>query len=70
MNAYFQDDAHFKTAVACHLAIVCVAVAISPKEQNVAVRQSSDPDKLTLVFSKDEWKDFVTGVKQGEFDVV
>ncbi|MCW7554825.1 DUF397 domain-containing protein [Endozoicomonas gorgoniicola] len=70
MSAYFENDRHFKKSSAClPLArVFCVAVAISP-EKEVAVRQSSDPDKVTLVFSSAEWDAFIKGVKNGEFDL-
>jgi hypothetical protein len=44
----------------------CVEVAI--KSEGVAVRNSTDPKKTTIFFTKDEWKAFVTGVKEGEFE--
>lgn len=33
------------------------------------VRDSKDPEGPVLVFTRDEWKAFVLGVKAGEFDV-
>ncbi len=45
----------------------CVEVAKKP--EGVAVRDSKDVDKRTLFFTKDEWKAFVLGVKDGQFDV-
>ncbi|WP_093168195.1 DUF397 domain-containing protein [Sinosporangium album] len=35
----------------------------------VAVRDSKNPGGAVLVFSPDEWKAFVGGVKKGEFDL-
>ncbi|WP_158887474.1 DUF397 domain-containing protein [Amycolatopsis anabasis] len=35
----------------------------------VAMRQSSKPDGVILVFTPSEWEAFVLGVKDGEFDV-
>lgn len=46
---------------------VCVQVA--RKEGAVAVRDSKDESRTTLLFSNEEWKVFVEGVKAGEFDV-
>ncbi len=46
----------------------CVMVAM--KEGVVAVRDSKDPTKNTIVFTNTEWKAFVDGVKDGEFDCV
>ena len=70
MNSYFEKDSHFKKSLACPpcINVACVAVAISPN-QEVAVRNSSDPQKTTLVFTRDEWDAFIKGVKDGDFDV-
>ena len=35
----------------------------------VAVRSTTDPARM-LLFTREEWADFVHGVKNGEFDVV
>lgn len=35
----------------------------------VAVRDCKDPDGPKLVFSPDEWRAFVAGVRDGEFDL-
>jgi Domain of unknown function (DUF397) len=43
----------------------CVEVAQLPAV--VAVRDSRDPDGPTLGFSPEEWREFVAGVKAGEF---
>lgn len=34
----------------------------------VAVRDSKDPHGPALLFSPDGWRDFVGGIKDGEFD--
>lgn len=44
-------------------------VAVRANEAGVQVRDTKDPLKTTLTFSKDEWQAFVAGVKNGEFDV-
>lgn len=44
----------------------CVEVAHA--QGMIGVRHSSDPSGALLVFSKDEWKAFVGGVRNGEFD--
>ena len=44
----------------------CVEVAY--KDGYVAIRNSADPNKTTVVFTLNEWKTFVAGVKAGEFD--
>lgn len=45
----------------------CVLVA--KKNNSVAVRDSKDPGKTTLVFTNEEWDAFVKGAKAGEFDL-
>lgn len=45
----------------------CVEVGIS--DSYVAVRDSKNPDKGLLVFNEHEWRAFIQGVKQGEFDL-
>lgn len=63
-------DNEFRTASFCgnHAMCKCVAVAIRPKI--VAIRDTKDPEKVTLTFTHDEWRTFVSGVRKGEFDVV
>ncbi len=46
----------------------CVEVGQLPGG-SVAVRDSKDPERrASLVFSGEEWRSFVAGVKNGEFD--
>jgi hypothetical protein len=35
----------------------------------IAVRDSKNPDGSALIFTSDEWRAFIAGVKDGEFDV-
>lgn len=44
----------------------CVAVRVGDR---IDVRDTKDLNSPTLTFNKDEWKAFVDGVKNGEFDV-
>lgn len=46
---------------------LCVSVKIS--DDCVRVRNTGDKEKATAVFSHEEWKVFVAGVKNGEFEV-
>ncbi|MFI6630760.1 DUF397 domain-containing protein [Nonomuraea fuscirosea] len=46
----------------------CVEVAMNLPEV-VAVRDSKDPDGPKLLFTRDEWKAFIGGVMDGEFDI-
>lgn len=45
----------------------CVAVAVH--SDAVGVRDTKDLNSPTLVFTPEEWSDFVRGVKAGEFDL-
>jgi Domain of unknown function (DUF397) len=45
----------------------CVQTALLPTGE-VAVRDSKAPDKAVLVFTPGEWRAFVAGVKDQEFD--
>jgi hypothetical protein len=35
----------------------------------VAVRDSKDPDGAKLLFTPEEWREFVTGVRAGKLDL-
>jgi Domain of unknown function (DUF397) len=45
----------------------CVEVATL--DDMVAVRDSKDPDGPALVFTRQEWRAFSAGMKDGEFDL-
>lgn len=45
----------------------CVAVAIKP--EGVAVRNSLDPAKKTVFFTREEWDAFIRGVRDGDFSL-
>ena len=60
------NDGDFKVSGWCGNRPKCVQVA--NKRQVVALRDSKDPTKTTLTFSRGEWNVFVKGVKAGEFD--
>jgi hypothetical protein len=45
----------------------CVEVA-QMTGGRVALRDTKDRDKAPHVYTKDEWRAFVTGAKNGEFD--
>ena len=45
----------------------CVEVAFH--DRRVAVRACKHPDSPELVFTRAEWKDFVAGVRDKEFDL-
>lgn len=46
----------------------CVEVARA-ENGDVMVRDSASPEQPPLWFSPVEWRDFVAGVKSGEFDL-
>ncbi|NCN07083.1 DUF397 domain-containing protein [Candidatus Falkowbacteria bacterium] len=46
---------------------ICVMVAY--RDGAIGVRDSKDASRTTLVFNEDEWNAFITGVKDGEFDI-
>jgi hypothetical protein len=60
-------DKDFRKSSQTLMRRVCVAVAF--KGGAVAVRDSKDATKQTLVFNEAEWDAFVKGVKAGEFDL-
>lgn len=45
----------------------CVSVAFT--EGGVFVRDTKDPAKTTLRFTRSEWEAFIRGVRDGEFDI-
>lgn len=64
------DEDGFTTAAPClfkPMKIICVSVKIS--DDKVQVRDTKDSSKTTLTFDHNEWKAFIGGVKNGEFDV-
>ena len=60
----------FKTSSFCG-SNSCVDVAIDPATRQVWVRQKTGPltSSSMLPFTYDEWAAFVTGVRNGEFDL-
>jgi len=60
------DDSAFKKSSHSRIITFCVAVALKP--EGVALRDTKDNTKHTLFFTHGEWKAFVKGVKDGEFD--
>ena len=46
----------------------CVEVAHLP-EGGVGLRDTKDPAKAPHLYTRDEWQAFLTGVKNGEFDL-
>lgn len=60
-------DSDFRKASGTLMRRICVMVA--HKKGAIAVRDSKDASRKTLVFNEKEWGVFVKGVKAGEFDL-
>lgn len=68
MTESILSSAAFQTSSLCtNGAGGCVEVAALVDGQ-VAVRDSKDRSKPVHLFTAAEWRDFVIGVKNGEFD--
>ena len=61
------EDHDFRKASDTLMRRICVMVA--HKDGAIAVRDSKDPERTTLLFNEEEWGVFVQGVKDGEFDL-
>jgi Domain of unknown function (DUF397) len=44
----------------------CVEVAV--QRDGVALRDSKQPDSAHLTFAPEQWRDFIAGIRSGEFD--
>jgi hypothetical protein len=66
MDTDLTDLRWFKSSASS--AVGCVEVAHLPGG-GVAVRDSKDRDKTPHIFSRYEWECFLTGAKNGEFDL-
>jgi predicted secreted Zn-dependent protease len=55
----------WRTALSCNGG-ACVQVAASG--QSVLIGNSTEPGGPVLRYSQEEWQEFVTGVKKGDFD--
>jgi hypothetical protein len=60
------DHVEWRTSTLCQNA-TCVEVAFS--QNLVAVRSSKDRSGPVVAFDAEEWRAFVGGVRQGEFDL-
>lgn len=65
-NTQFQP-ADFHRSSACGWAGSCVGVAV--RGGIIAVTNTNDTRRRTVRFNKQEWSDFLAGVKNGEFEV-
>ena len=60
------EELSFRTSSFCSNG-ACVEIAFTG--DSVVVRDSKSPQTQTLSYTTGEWRDFVAGVKSGEFDV-
>lgn len=61
------SDGDFHKSIDSPYQGACVNVAIKP--EGVAVRDTKDPDKNTLFFTREEWDAFLKGVRRGQFEL-
>lgn len=66
MSVAYHPTLVFRTSSRCASG-ACVEVATLPGGGAV-VRDSKDCTREPLVFDSHEWADFISGVKNGEFD--
>jgi hypothetical protein len=64
----YLDGADFRTSSFCGGG-GCVEVAPLPDGQ-VAVRDSKNLSQSAHVYTATEWREFIAGVKNGEFDFI
>lgn len=68
MKTFKLQNIEFKVSSFSNYYPFCVAVG-QAQDGSVAVRHSQDSDPVkTLIFTKEEWRAFVKGVKANEFD--
>ena len=65
MSEYDATDLVWRRSSASGLSD-CVEVAVS--QGLIMVRHSMNPTGPTLIFSESEWRAFLIGVRNGEFD--
>ena len=62
-----KDSQFVKSAFSNPGGIISTCVAVAITRHGVAIRNSNDPRKKTLYFTRTEWAKFTKGVKHGEF---
>jgi hypothetical protein len=67
MESEFHDDEFKISSFSGGNGGTCIEVALH--EDAVAIRDSKDVEKRTLVFTAKDWASFVKGVKAGDFDL-
>ena len=61
-----MDQLNWRTSSFCSNG-ACVEIAVT--DDSVLVADSKESRRQALVYTKEEWRDFIAGVKGGEFDV-
>lgn len=62
----FKDNEYRKSSFTGKDRWACVEVAM--RQGVVGVRSTTDPQKVTVYYTAEEWLAFIAGVKNGEFD--
>lgn len=60
---------NWSTSSFCTTAANCVEVRLDT-DGMVEIRNSKDPDGPSVCFTQDEWADFLSGARKGEFDTL
>lgn len=66
-NSVLFKDEEFVTPEMCTSGGVLDCVSVAINENGVGVRATRDEEKSTLVFSHEEWRNFVAAVRAGGF---
>lgn len=66
-DAVLFKDEEFVTPEACTSGGVLDCVSVAINENGIGVRSTRDETKSTLVFSHEEWRNFVASVRAGHF---
>jgi hypothetical protein len=67
MGGKSSDEPTWRTAKRCEGG-ACVQIAILG--ESVIIRSSADPDGTCATLSRDEWREFLAGAKDGDFDTI
>lgn len=62
------DHFPWRVSTLCDSA-TCVEIALSKDQELVAMRDSKHRLGSQLIFQANEWRDFVAGVRNGDFDL-
>ncbi|OYV63501.1 MAG: hypothetical protein B7X03_01645 [Parcubacteria group bacterium 21-58-10] len=64
-----DEDGLRKSSWSVHNPASRFCVAVKMEGGSVMVRDTKDPAKATLTYTRGEWDAFIKGVKAGEFDL-